>query len=69
MARYLEDERMRPQLVGASQLLVVPALIENHWFHISLSVNVFANWMRWHMRGVDLRNKPQPREPIVLIEI
>ena len=69
MARYLEDQRMRPQLVGASQLLVVPALIENHWCHISLSVHVFANWMRWHMRGVDLRNMPQPRESIVLIEI
>ena len=42
-------------------------IIDN--YHISLSGHVFANWMRWHMRGVDLRNMPQPRESIVLIEI
>ena len=43
--------------------------IENHWCHISLSVHVFARWMRGHMRGMDLRNMPQPRQSIVLIEI
>ena len=68
MARYLEDPRMRTQLVGASQLWVLPAWVENHWYHISLSVHVLANWMRWNMSGVDLRNMPQPRESIVLIE-
>ena len=67
MAWCLEDQRMRAQLVFASQLWVVPPWIGNHWFHIS--VHVFANWMRWHMRGMDLRNMPQPRESIVLIEI
>ena len=69
MVWYLEDPRMRTQSVGASQLWVVPTWIENHWCHISLSVHVLANWMRWHMRGVDLRNMLQPRESIVLIEI
>ena len=69
MAWYLEDPRMRTQLVGASQLWVVPTWIENHWCHINLSVHVLAKWMLWHMRGVDLRNMPQPRESIVLIEI
>ena len=37
MVGYLEDQRMQPQLVGASQLLVVPTWIENHSCHISLS--------------------------------
>ena len=36
---------------------------------VSLIVHVFASWVRWHMRGMDLRNMPQPRESIVLIEI
>ena len=69
MAWYLEDQGMRPPLVCASQLLVVPTWIANIWCHISLSLHVFANWVRWHMRGMDLRNMPQPRESIVLIEI
>ena len=69
MAWYLEDQRMRTQLVSALQLWVVPPWIGSYWYHISLSAHVFDNWMRWHMRGMDLRNMPQPWESIVLIEI
>ena len=40
-------------------------IIDN--YHISLSGHVFANWVGWRMRGMDLRNMPQPRESMVYI--